>query len=161
MVYNKLWNMKESIKNDIVSLGDYIQYLTPIGFIIYSACYLDNHTSRVFVISFTIALLIMTLLKGLFNNPRPREVEGSDNPTLNLEWSPDEGNSFPSGHTMSAMMGAMFWFQINDFVGFIGICLGLICAVSRIVAKAHWLRDVCTSSAISAMIYFIDLQYFL
>lgn len=159
--YTKLWSIKESVKDDIKSAGDYIQYITPIFFISYSACFLTNQVSRVFVLSFIIALLIMTFLKGITNAPRPREIEGTDNPDLDLDWSPDEGNSWPSGHTISAMTGGIFWFQINEWAGIIGVCLGLFTGLSRIIAKAHWLRDVCTSSAIAVIIYLVDLKYFL
>ena len=159
--YNKLWSIKESIKDDIKSIGDYLQYVTPIVFIVYSACFLDNHTSRVFVCAFAVAMIIMSLLKALFNVSRPREVEGTDNPDLDLDWSPDEGNSWPSGHTMSAMMGGVFWFQINEWIGLLGIALGLFTGLSRIIAKAHWLRDVLTSTVISVVIYAVCVLYFL
>ena len=159
--YNKLWSIKESIKDDIKSIGDYLQYATPMVFIIYSACFLDNHVSRVFVCAFAVAMIIMSLLKALFNAPRPREIEGTDNPDFDLDWSPDDGNSWPSGHTMSAMMGGVFWFQINEWIGLLGITLGLFTGLSRIIAKAHWLRDVLTSTVISVAIYVICVLYFL
>lgn len=159
--YNKLWSMKESIKEDIESLGDYLQYITPIGFIIYSACFLDNHTSKVFVCAFAVAMLIVVILKAIFDAPRPREVGTTDNPDLDLDWSPTDGNSWPSGHTASALMGGIFWFQINDWAGYCGVALGLITGLSRIIAKAHWVRDVVTSLIISIVIYVICVLYFL
>lgn len=153
--------MKDSIKDDIKSLGDYLQFVTPIAFIVYSACFMTNHVSRVFVISFVVAMLICSLMKALTSAPRPREVEGDKNPDLELDWTPKSFNSWPSGHTMSTMAGGVFWLQINEWVGAIGIALGLITGLSRIIAKAHWLRDVVTSSVIAIAIYVIDVLYFL
>lgn len=159
--YNKLWSIKESIKDDIKSVGDYLQYITPMVFIIYSACFLDNHVSRVFVCAFAAAMIIMSLLKALFNAPRPRETQGTDNPDLDLDWSPDEGNSFVSGHTASSLMGGIFWFQINEWMGLLGIALGLFTGLSRIIAKAHWLRDVIGAIILDVAIYVICVLYFL
>ncbi len=159
--YKKLWSIKESIKEDIRSLGDKIQFITPLVFITYSACYLTNHISKVFVASFLVAIIIMSLTKAMFNAPRPYEVDGTKNPELDLDWSLREGNSFVSGHTTSALIGGIFWFQINDFMGFVGVMLGLITGVTRIVAKEHWLRDIIGAAVISVSIYLIDIAYFL
>lgn len=160
-IYEKLWSMSEDIKDDIKSLGDYLQYATPMIFIIYEACFGSHNTSRIFCITFVISLIIMSVLKALFNNPRPREVETSDNPDLDLDWSPRDGNSFPSGHTMSAMVGGVFWFEIDPYVGILGIGLGLFTGLSRVIAKAHWFRDVLTSTLIACILYIVAKVYFL
>lgn len=159
--YDKLWGIKESVKSDIRSLGDKLQMLTPVVFVVYEACYGDHYTSKVFVAAFIINMAICSLLKALFNNPRPREVDGSKNPELDLDWSPNKGNSFPSGHTASAMIGAFFWFEISVYAGVIGLLLGVITALSRIIAKAHWLRDVATSTVIACAIYLACKLYIL
>ena len=160
-IYDKLWSIKESVKADIVSLGDKLQLLTPVLFIIYQACYGSHHTAKVFVVAFALNMIICSLLKAIFNNPRSRETEGDKNPDLDIDWSPNEGNSFPSGHTASAMIGAFFWFEINTYVGIVGLALGVITALSRIIAKAHWLRDVVTSAIIACIIYVVCRLYIL
>jgi membrane-associated phospholipid phosphatase len=164
--YLKMWGIKESLKNDIVKLGDYLQLVTPIVFLIYSSCFLGTYISRVFIVSYIIANIIQVLLKSLFNNPRPSETEGTDNPDLNFDWSVNEGESFPSGHTMSAMIGGVFWLLMPKcgnipFLGIFGILLGVITGISRVIAKAHWLRDILTSSLISGIIYWIAYTYYI
>lgn len=114
-----------------------------------------------FVVTFVIAMIIMSLCKALFNAPRPREVEGDDNPDLKLDWTPRDFNSFVSGHTMSAMVGGIFWFQIDPWLGVVGVALAVITGLSRIIAKAHWLRDVVGSTIVATILYVIDVLYFL
>lgn len=151
--YTKLWNIKESVKKDIKKLGDYMQFITPVAFLVYIACFGDTTLGRVFCAAYIAGTIIQVLLKALFNNPRPREVDTTNNPDLDLDWSVGEGDSFPSGHTMSAMVGGIFWFEINWCIGLIGIGLGLVTGLSRIIAKAHWLRDVLTSTVVAVILY--------
>ena len=160
-LYTKLQGIKESIKQDIKELGDKLQFFTPIAFIVWCACFGTNHLAIVFVVTFVIAMIIMSLCKALFNAPRPREVEGDDNPDLKLDWSPRDGNSWISGHSLSAFLGGIFWFQIDPILGCVGALLGLITGLSRIIAKAHWIRDVVSSVILSVILYGIDLVYFL
>jgi membrane-associated phospholipid phosphatase len=161
--YRKLWALKDELKEDIVKIGDYLQLVTPLVFLIYVACYSTNKVGKVFVATYIICTVIQVLLKTLFNNPRPREVEegSTRNPILKLDWSFNEGDSFPSGHTMSAMSGGVFWFEIGTIAGIIGIILGLFCGLSRIIGRAHWLRDVITSSVIAVIAYYIAKIYYI
>lgn len=159
--YLKLWNIKDSIKEDIKKLGDKVQYITPIGFLAYVACFGTHQLGIIFCVTFIISMIILSLLNALFNNPRPREVEGTENPDLNLDWSPSDGNSFPSGHTMSAMMGGVFWFQIGLLPGILGVLLGAFTGISRVIARAHWLRDILTSSIVSVLLYLIVVIFIL
>ena len=103
----------------------------------------------------------MALIKACFNNPRPSEVEGTDNPDLELDWSPTEGQSFISGHSLSAILGGIFWFEIGTTWGIIGLTLGLLTGLTRIIAKAHWLRDVIGAGVLSTILYLIAHYYFL
>ena len=72
-------------------------------------------------------------------------------------------NSFPSGHTMSTMCGGIFWtnmLALPWFIGWIGISLGLITALSRLSARAHWMRDVFTSAIVAIVWWSIfDTNY--
>lgn len=157
--YKKLWNIKESVKKDIKKLGDYMQFITPVVFLVYIACFGDTTLGRAFCVAYIAGTIIQVLLKALFNNPRPREVDGTCNPNLDLDWSVNEGDSFPSGHTMSAMVGGVFWFEISWWMGIIGVILGLVTGLSRIIAKAHWLRDVLTSSVVAVILYVAAYYY--
>ena len=153
-LYSLIWYLKDTwfgIK--LRELGDYIQIFTPAAFIIWSACYGTNHLSKVFVVTFLIAMGIYLILNCIFNNVRPSENDSIIPPEMNAEWSPSEGNSFPSGHTMSAVTGGLFWFEIDPIIGSIGLLLGLITGASRLIAKKHWIRDVLTSTVISTGCY--------
>ena len=154
-IYDKLWSIKDSIKQDLTSLGDNLRFMLPVAFIVAQACFGDHHTSRVFCIALAVALAMMSLLKGLFNSPRPRETTDNQAPELDLDWSPDEGNSFVSGHTTSAMLGGLFFFEFGLIYGIIGVVLGALTGLSRVVSKAHWIRDVLGASVLSLIIYLI------
>jgi membrane-associated phospholipid phosphatase len=161
--YRKLWALKDELKEDIVKVGDYLQLVTPLVFLIYVSCYSTNKVGRVFVVTYMICAAIQVLLKTLFNNPRPREVDGEStkNPDLKLDWSFNEGDSFPSGHTMSAMSGGVFWFEMGTTAGMFGIAFGLFCGLSRVIGRAHWFRDVITSSIIAIIAYYIAKVYYI
>lgn len=153
-IYEYLWSLKYTqFGLKLRELGDYTQIFTPALFIIWSACYGNNHLSKVFIVTFLVAMGIYLILNCIFNNVRPSEDDSVIPPEMNADWSPSEGNSFPSGHTMSAVTGGLFWFEINPIVGIIGLILGLLTGASRLIAKKHWIRDVLTSIIISVICY--------
>ena len=163
-LYNKFWGIKASLKNDLRELGDNLQFITPLVVIAYCVLTPDLYLLKGFLACYGICLVIQLFLKALFNNPRPNEIGwNTRNPNLRLGWSPYKGNSFPSGHTMSAMCGGIFWTNMLTlpwFVGWIGISLGLITALSRLSARAHWMRDVFTSAIIAIVWWSIfDTNY--
>jgi membrane-associated phospholipid phosphatase len=99
---------------------------------------------------------------NIFNNIRPSEDESNTKaPAMDLDWSPSEGNSFPSGHTMAAVCGGVFWFEISFYMGVLGLFLGLLTGASRVIAKKHWLRDVLTSTSVSISLYLMATYFFL
>lgn len=157
--YNFIWNLKD--KDKIETVGDVLQIFIPLMTLIHFLFAGMFHESIVYVIAFLIAMGISEILKILFNNPRPRQVDTTDNPDLDLDWSPDEGNSFVSGHTMAAMTGALFWCSIDWFGAVIMILLACVVGFSRMAVKAHWLRDVLGSTVISILVYVISWYYFL
>ena len=174
--YKIFWNFPQKYQDKLGKLGDTVQYTNPIIFLIYaigvtfynSFYRIENPFKLlvVFVITYAITALIQVTLKFLFNQPRPRTeiAKGNQgiNPDLNFDPQIDGQNSFPSGHTMSAMTGGMFWFQmtfgyaeLGILFGIIGFTLGLLTALSRIVQHAHWVRDVGFSIVVSVLAYFI------
>lgn len=154
-IYEKVWAWPEEIKDLIAKAGDYLQYILPIVFITYQACFGQHNVSINFVLSLATALALMSLIKGLFNNDRPREIEGDDNPDLDFDWSPKEGNSFVSGHSTAAMTSALAYFCINAYAGSIAVLLAIFVGFSRIVAKAHWIRDVVCAFILSLIVFYL------
>lgn len=154
-IYEKVWAWPEEIKDLIAKTGDYLQYILPIVFITYQACFGQHNVSINFVLSLATALALMSLIKGLFNNDRPREVGTDDNPDLDFDWSPREGNSFVSGHSTAAMTSALAYFCINAYAGSIAVLLAIFVGFSRIVAKAHWIRDVVCAFILSLIVFYL------
>jgi membrane-associated phospholipid phosphatase len=165
--YHTMWGLrKTTVGSILVETGHRLQIITPVVFFIYSAYRLGSPITKVFVISYAVSEAIQGSLKVLFNNPRPNETEGTVNPPLKLEWSVDVGDSFPSGHTMSAMTGGIFWFQMRYICGYpvmgiIGVLLGIVTGLSRIISRSHWLRDVAASWVTAAMIYWVAKTRFI
>ena len=178
--YQIFWNLPKNHEEQLGKLGDVVQYTNPLIFLVYAIfatlVNLFNGAENsfrlltVFVCTYAITALIQVILKFLFNQPRPRTeiAKGNQgiNPDLNFEPKIDGQNSFPSGHTMSAMTGGMFWFQMTFGVvqlgvlfGIIGFTLGILTAFSRIVQLAHWVRDVGFSIVVSVLAYFIACMF--
>ena len=157
-LYRILWNIPSNMKDDIRKMGDHIQFLTPIVVVLY--CILDGNIPmlREFIIYYLICTAIQILLKWAFNAPRPSQTDSEINPLPKWEWSVNRGDSFPSGHTMSAISGGLFWTLFafgQPWVGIAGILLGLITALSRMIVRAHWLLDVGTSIIIASIVFLI------
>ena len=162
-IYQKIWSLKDTqFGINIRKLGDYIQIFCPVAFLAWCACFSTNYMAQIFCITFIVAMGIYLILNCIFNNIRPSENESNtEAPDMIVDWSPSEGNSFPSGHTMAAVTGGIFWFEISIFFGIIGLILGLITGASRIIAKKHWFRDVAASTIISIGLYTIAKIFFL
>ena len=178
--YQIFWNFPKKYEDQLGKIGDILQYTNPIIFALYAlgVAYVNitqqaDHPFKllsVFMCTYAATAIIQITLKFLFDNPRPRdEIEKGNtgvNPDLNFNPKADGHNSFPSGHTMSAMTGGMFWFQmtfgipsLGIFLGIIGFSLGILTAFSRIVKHAHWVRDVGFSIIVSMVAYFIACMY--
>lgn len=160
-LYRILWNIPSNMKDDIRKMGDHIQFLTPIVVVLY--CILDGNIPmlREFIIYYLICTAIQVLLKWAFNAPRPSQSDSETNPLPKWEWSVNRGDSFPSGHTMSAISGGLFWTLFafgQPWVGIAGILLGLITALSRMIVRAHWLLDVGTSIIIASIVFLIMIS---
>ena len=160
-LYRILWNIPSNMKDDIRKIGDHIQFLTPIVVVLY--CILDGNIPmlREFIIYYLICTAIQVLLKWAFNAPRPSQTESETNPLPKWEWSVNRGDSFPSGHTMSAISGGLFWTLFafgQPWVGIAGILLGFITALSRMIVRAHWLLDVGTSIIIASIVFLIMIS---
>lgn len=165
--YLKLWSWPENVRDVIGKTGDALQYILPILTLVYCvvAFGLTSQYTLIFAGYFLLCVGTSTLLKALFNNQRPSEWDDvsdhpEQSPEMNFEWSPSEGNSFCSGHTMSAIAGALPWTVINVPISIVMITLASFVGFSRIVDKAHWLRDVVTSEII-ATLYFVLFVIFI
>ena len=159
-IYRKLWGIKDGVKADIKKWGDYVQFVTPLAVLLYGAIIGELKLLQVFILYFTGCTILQIVLKWLFNNPRPKEIDSDVNPKLRFGVTPIVGNSFPSGTTMSAVCGGMFWFNISPYLGVLGVLLGIFNAFSGLINKEHWIRDVMTSAVIAIVMWAItDAAY--
>ena len=138
LIYRLLWGVSDGVKSDLRKIGDNLQFITPIGVLLYGAFTGELKLLQVFILYYLGCTVIQVFLKWLFNNPRPNEIDTTVNPALTLDWSVNKGDSFPSGHTMSAVSGGVFWFNICGYMGVLGLVLGVFTAFTRLVVKAHW-----------------------
>lgn len=164
-MYLKMWSWPDNIKTSIGDWGDAFQYFLPISFAIYALAFIGWQGFLAFLGYFLACVGTSTLMKGLFNNVRPREwKEHTDHPEISpdmdFDWSPKEGNSFCSGHTMASFAGALPWLLVNPWIGALAILLACFVGFSRMVVMAHWLRDVLMSIAF-AVAYFAIIVFWI
>ncbi len=160
-----MWSWPDNIKISIGDWGDTFQYFLPISFAIYALAFIGWQGFLAFLGYFLACVGTSTLMKGLFNNVRPREwKEHTDHPEISpdmdFDWSPKEGNSFCSGHTMASFAGALPWLLVNPWIGALAILLACFVGFSRMVVMAHWLRDVLMSIAF-AVAYFVIIVFWI
>lgn len=160
-IYEKLWALPIDLKEKITKAGDYLQKIIPITTLLVALVFMPHHFVWVYVGYFAVVMALMSLLKAMFNNPRPREVGTDDNPDLDLDWSPDEGNTFVSGHSSAGFGGALPAFWINPWLGAVLFVLACFVGFSRVVAKAHWIRDVVGAFVLAAGLWWVAVYFFL
>lgn len=73
-------------------------------------------------------------------------------------------NSFPSGHTATAFMGAEFLYQeykdISPWYGITGYAIALSTGIFRIVNDRHWLTDVSAGAGFGILSTKISYYWF-
>lgn len=89
-------------------------------------------------------LILVSVLRVVINEQRPYEKYG-----IPSVFEKDTvGKSMPSRHTASAFVIAMTFFYGNKTVGIVGLVFALLIELSRILAGAHYIRDVVAGAAI-------------
>lgn len=136
------------MKITLTKLGDILTLLIPVLTLILTF-FIDKNEIGKFVLAYALANFSCYLIKGFTYANRPRTL--LDHKIKWFDWSFDDGNSFPSGHTTSAMCGAIYATMLFPLVGFVLLILAIICAYSRIKAMAHFMRDVFFGTVISAV----------
>lgn len=136
--------------NFIKKLGDVLTLVLPITAlpVIY---FLSGWKALiVFAVVYGLGNLIVQILKGIFDEPRPRETVG-DHVIYVHGYSHNDGESLCSGHAMSACLPAYFClFFIQPWWVFIPfLILAWVCGWTRIYVKAHWFLDVFLSNLIA------------
>ena len=102
------------------------------------------------------ALVGNIILKPLIARPRPCWI----NETVSLLISIPRGYSFPSGHTLSSVIGAVSLTIANPKFGFIAIPLAALIAFSRLYLYVHFPSDILAGTVIGIVIAYILWKMF-
>lgn len=136
--------------NKIKKLGDVLTLALPI--ISIPVIWLLSGFKMVLFFAgiYGIGNLIVQVLKGIFDEPRPRETIG-DHIIYVHGYSHNDGESLCSGHAISACLPAYFClFFIEPWWVFIPfLLLAWVCAWTRWYVKAHWFLDIFLSNLIA------------
>jgi membrane-associated phospholipid phosphatase len=97
-----------------------------------------------------IAFATVTIIRKLINRKRPYEY-------MNITplVSHKKGQSFPSRHTLSAMIIAFVTLNINITLGIILVALASVIGICRILAGVHHISDVLVGAIYALFIYII------
>lgn len=139
------------MSNDAVKkLGDVLTVALPVAAIPVVWALSGWKALIVFAVVYGLGCLISETLKGIFDEPRPRDTVG-DHVIYVHGWSMNDGNSLCSTHAMSAALPAYFClFFVAPWWVFIPFTLlAWTCGWCRIYVKAHWFLDVFVSNLIA------------
>ncbi|MDE7328090.1 MAG: phosphatase PAP2 family protein [Lachnospiraceae bacterium] len=82
--------------------------------------------------------LAVSVFRHFVNFARPYEKEG----IVPLIQKEKQGHSFPSRHAASAGMVAAVWMAYSRPAGILFLAVGILIAVSRVLAGVHYVKDV-------------------
>ncbi len=100
-------------------------------------------------------LITVSVLRLAINEQRPYEKYGTDS----VFHKKTVGKSMPSRHTASAYILAMTFLAVNIPLGIIALVIATLIAASRILAGAHFIRDVLVGAAFGigfGLLYFSE-----
>ena len=98
------------------------------------------------------AFLFVTVIRKLINRPRPY-----DTMTIDPLISHKSGQSFPSRHTVSAMIIALVCFDIHFGLGLFVLIIAIMISLSRILAGVHYISDVIVAMIIAFLINLLKI----
>lgn len=127
------------------SADNYLQYVPMVAaYGVYFAGWKGQHClkDRTILLAMSAATMaaVINVSKPLFKEPRP-----------------DSGakNSFPSGHTATAFMGAEFLWQeyrtTHPWIGYTGYGIAALTGYLRMHNERHWINDVLAGAAIGML----------
>lgn len=128
-----------------ISIDDYAQYAPAVAVYGLNACGVKgkhDFAERTIILgtAFVLMCTTVTTMKSLIKVERP---DGSSN------------NSFPSGHTATAFMGAEFlrreFWDVSPFIGIAGYAVAVGTGFFRMYNNRHWLSDVIAGAGIGIL----------
>lgn len=146
----KLYKNK-AIKDTIIFIAIYFPYILYTAYpitLIYLAI-TQNTLFFEFVLKPLMAFLLVTAIRKVVNRPRPYTKLGFT-PLI----SKDEPNeSFPSRHSVSAVIIALMFFKINVYLGTLMTIIAFLICLSRVLVRVHYISDVVVAILLAFIIY--------
>lgn len=143
---------KPSLEKLIILLTKYCPYIT---FTLYPCIliYLGvTHNSHFLEAIWKpcLAFLFVTVFRKIINRPRPYEH-------MNIEplRGHKHGESFPSRHSVSAMIIALVCFYAHLYVGVFAMIIAVIICLTRILSGVHHISDVIAAIIIALICFMI------
>ena len=132
--------------DSLEDLGDILQYALPWAALFFVALTGSIRGAQSWAYAGIANSLLTFILKLAFNStPWGKRPNGGN-------------NSFPSGHTSSAFMGAGFaHFYFGELWVIILYLLAGVTGYSRVVSENHWWRDVFAGAALGVLVSYITL----
>ena len=84
-----------------------------------------------------LAFVIVTVFRKIVNRPRPYDVYD-----IEAVESHKHGQSFPSRHSVSALIIALSCLAVNQTVGMIIMCFALVVVMTRLLGCLHFVSDI-------------------
>lgn len=104
-----------------------------------------------FVLIPMVVLFTVTIIRKIVNRKRPFQVVKEIQPFI----PHDDGESFPSRHTVSSFIIGMAFLYVNIYIGIPILVLSFVVGLSRIMAGLHYPSDVLFGGIYSIIIGYI------
>ena len=112
--------------------------------LVYAAFTMQDKLLRLVLVPLCVFVGV-TLLRVVINETRPYEKYGIES----VFGKKTQGKSMPSRHTASAFIIAMAFLSANVPLGIIMLVFAVLIGASRVLAGAHYIRDVVVAMLIS------------
>ena len=147
---------------NITELGNSIWYFL-VSFFIFIVCFISEKINKgkfftkikrgslLLFTSMLIAGSLTQIIKHIMGRPRPNYVENVSDFGFNFFSMDASYHSFPSGHTSTIFIVALFLSFLTPKIRYIYLFFAFIVAFSRVVVGAHYLSDVLGGIAIASI----------
>ena len=97
-----------------------------------------------------VAFVLVTVFRKIINRPRPYDVYD-----LQVVEDHKHGESFPSRHSVSALIIALVCFKVNAGIGIIMSIMAVIVMVTRLLGCLHFVSDIVAAIIFAVVIAWI------
>jgi membrane-associated phospholipid phosphatase len=132
----------------LYKLMPFIYICSYIALILYALLYCNKiELFKIIFIPF-LAFLFTTIIRKIIDMPRPY-TKYNITPLIKKNKA---GQSFPSRHTVSAVVIAMSWLYVDITTGIILLIFSVLLGIIRVLSGVHFIADVVSAFAISILL---------